>query len=71
MLKPSLKSYRKANYCVWNMSGLHKAQTLTTLNTFVMSWNAGCEPDLITQQQDLTWLIIYFLKLIKQYINIL
>ena len=37
---------------VWkNLTGLHRAQTSTPLNTFEMNWNADCEPCLIAQHQ--------------------
>ena len=40
---------------VWkNLTGLHRALTSTTSNTFRMNCNADCEPGLITQHQCLT-----------------
>ena len=45
---------------VWkNLTSLHRALTSTPSNTFGMNWNADYEPNLITQHQWPTSLMLY------------
>ncbi len=48
---------------VWkNLTGLHRALTSTSSNTFGMNWNADCVRDLITQHQCWTSLMLLWLN---------
>jgi hypothetical protein len=48
---------------VWtNLTGLHRALTSPPSNTFVMNWNANCEPGLMAQHQCRTSLMLLWLN---------
>ena len=43
-----------------NSIGLHRALTLTPLNTFGRNWNADCEPGLLVRHQYLTSQMLFW-----------